>query len=115
MCFGSGEMGVRPDGVILLERSWSDEALAARVAHLRLHEPLQLGPHCLERAIEQEATARMAEIEVRQALEVESPPLAWGHLRGQATLSAWLRENSDPAVDGYRLRCKNAKSSLGVE
>jgi len=108
-------MGVRPDGVMLLDASWSDEALAARVAHLRLHQPLRLGPDCLEQAIEQEATARMAELRVRGASGVESPPLAWGHLSDRAALAAWLRENPDPAVDGYRLRCEDGNTQRGVE
>jgi hypothetical protein len=107
VCYGEAEMGRRPDGVIVLDPSWPDDALAARWAHLRLHTPLEKGPDCLDRAIEEEAHARMAELRLREQLGVTEPVLAWGEVADEAALSAWLRVNPDKAVSGYRLRCEN--------
>ena len=103
ICFGA-EMGRRPS-VMVLDPSWPDDALSARLAHLALHTPLQPGPSCLDDAVAQEATVRMEELRLREAWGVESPPLAWSHVESAEELEVWLRENPDPAVDGYRLRC----------
>lgn len=97
-------MGARP-AVMVLDPSWPDDALAARLAHLALHTPLQPGPDCFDDAVAQEATARMEELRLRRAWGVQAPPLAWGHLDSAQALDGWLRQNPDPAVDGYRARC----------
>ncbi len=107
ICFGESESGVRPDGLMLLDRRWSDPALAARAAHLALHEPLQPGPDCLQRAIAQEGRARMAELELRRSLGVSEPALAWAHLESAGAIEDWLTRHPDPAVDGYRARCED--------
>ena len=111
MCFRPAESGVQPDGMMLLDSRWSDQALAARAAHLALHEPLHTPlegrPDCLERAIAQEARARMAELSLRRALAVSEPALAWGHLESEEALADWLTDHPDPAVDGYRVRCEH--------
>lgn len=103
ICFGA-EMGRRPS-VVVLDPSWPDDALSARLAHLAMHTPLQPGPSCFDDALAQEVSARLEELRLREAWGVESPSLAWSHVKGPEELDLWLRENSDPAVDGYRLRC----------
>ena len=101
VCFSVGaEAGVTQAGVALLDPDWPDAALAARLLHLRAHQPLPApGPDCLRRALEDEARAWHAELGLRQALGALEAPgrppftRAWLAQPGPAVVAAWLDEH----------------------
>jgi hypothetical protein len=126
-CFGQ-ESELREDGPLLLDETLADNEAAARAGHLLLHVLVPPWPasasSCEERvtrALDAEARALSLELELRQALGVTSPKVAYAfeaeHQRATPDqriplIEIALRQHPDgaPGVPGlagaYSQRCR---------
>jgi hypothetical protein len=126
-CFGP-QSELREDGPLILDETLADDEAAARAGHLLLHLLIPPWPAsqaaCDERvqaALEAEAHAISLELELRQALAVESPKVDYAftaqHQQAApdqriALVARYLRQYPDgaPGVPGlasaYAQRCR---------
>lgn len=120
LCFGPvPDLGVVEGRRLLLEVRASDEALAARVAHLRHHlEPVERGPGCLDRLRSEEARAWSVEHRLRRRFGL--PPL-WplGSAPSFDEVEHWLIRQDDPVARqlavSHRRRCGTSPATLSPE